>query len=173
MKGALRSIVFVALIATLMLLEACVMVERFAYIALEGPQVRIEATGLIQVENHLGSKGPIPIRYSVQSGKEVLSFERDPADYQGGILITVQGPDSPSPYLETVESPMAVPGYGDCRAYYQEFEHGSLYFFDLCPPSLERQYEVVFDLATTSHTKRIRIPYSIRRAGLWWANDSL
>jgi hypothetical protein len=152
---------------------SCVFVDRYSYASPEGNLIRTEATGRIEVERHVGFSKEIPIRFSSNDDGCELLFERDPSDFQGGLIISAPSSNDGFAALKISEPPLAVPRYGACRAYYRR-SATTLYFFDKCPESPTRTFKIVFELVgSTTCPARVAIPYSVQSSGIFWEPDSL
>lgn len=163
------------LLCGVVLLCGCVQINRFKYISVEpATEIRAEGTALPDAEHvHLVSVSPMPAVYTVSRSRYAVRLVRA-TDYTGGLLLSAFSSEGPQLRVTSDEPPLAVPGYGPCRAYYEVEDSSGLLFFDLCPKSLGRSFELSFNVHEPDGTVSAeRISYSVRSNGFWWTPDSL
>jgi hypothetical protein len=163
------------LLCGLALLCGCVQIKRFRYIVLEpAAGIRAEGTSLPTSEHvHLVSVSPMPAVYVLSRPEYSVRFVRA-KDYTGGLVISAFSAEGSELHVTSDEAPLSVPGYGACRAYYTVVDPTGLLFFDLCPQSVRRSFELSFNVQQVDGAvSNERLPYSVRTSGFWWTPDSL
>ena len=115
----------------------------------------------------------MPAVYTLTRPEYSVRFVRA-EDYTGGLVISALSAEGSELHVTSGEAPLSVPGYGACRAYYTAEDRTGLLFFDLCPESLGRSFELSFNVQQADGTVATeRLPYSVRRNGFWWTPDLL
>lgn len=154
---------------------SCVMVERYTYIDLAADCVSTDETDLITYDGHIGSRGPIPMRYSIHTEDWTAFFLRDPDDVRGGLAITAISRSGEQLALQITERSLNVPHYGPCLHYsYASAEFKQIDFYDLCPDSIQRDFVIAFEVFLNDEVaQRLEVRYKIRKQGFWWAADGL
>ena len=146
----------------------------YLYVSPNGTGVEVESSAPIEVRGHLGLVQNVATNISAETPHHTVRMVRDPTDPQGGLKISVTSQSGEPLKLQITQEPLAEPGYGDCRAYYRDGQDDALYFFDVCPGSVARDYIITFEALnrTGVHTS-ITIPYAVHRAGTAWHVDTL
>ena len=158
-----------------LVLCGCVQVNRFKYISLEPtPDIRVEGTSRPNAEHvHLVSVSPMPAVYMLSRPRYSVRFVRA-LDYTGGLVISAFAAEGPQLRVTSEEPPLSMAGYGACRAYHKVEDPIGLLFFDLCPKSLGRSFDLSFNVQQPDGTVSTeRLPYGVHTNGFWWTPDSL
>ncbi len=156
-----------------MLMSACVMILQYKFIDLSGENIVIQTEKEIDDENHIGSRDPIPMKYVVKESEFTVYFQRSPKARNGGLEIFVISPSNERLIIKVTEPPLNVSGYGSCREYSTSAQ-GKIYFYDLCPTNLSRQYYISFNITLNNgQIVPFRVKYNLKNSGAWWAIDSL
>jgi len=115
----------------------------------------------------------MPAMYTLSRARYSVRFVRA-VDYTGGLVISAFNDEGSQLRVTSDEAPLSVPGYGACRAYYKVEDPSGLFFFDLCPKSLSRLFELSFNVQQLDGTESTeRLPYGVQANGFWWTPDSL
>jgi hypothetical protein len=165
-----------ASLAVFVLLAGCVQINRFRYISLESIDgIHTEGSVLpSSVHCHFVSVEPMPPKYTLSRADYSVQFTRAETRCPGGVLISAISADGAQLEVLSDEPPLSVPGYGACRAYYPVKEPPGLLFFDDCPGSLDRAFDISFTIVDSDGTAtKEQVVYDVRKNGFWWTLDLL
>ena len=152
-------------------LSGCVFVDRYTYLELTDADAELEQSGPIQIDQYVGPRHTIPIRYKVKRESYTVYLLQSPADPSNEILIWAESPSGDQLIVERTERSLAVPPYGACR-HYANPTPMTIQFYDKCPNDLQRRFVIAFDVLTgDGQTERFETHYVIQRAGYWYTPD--
>lgn len=154
--------------ASIVLVGCVPKLDRYDYVDVYGANVEISEEALLEIEDYIGSRGPIPTRYIIEFPSEGIRvhLHRNVTNPYGGLTITAQTKDGVSIALERTQEPLYSPNTGGQCAGYNILSSYELLFSDLCPKSSQREYKIGFGLLLPSEPPRtVELKYAVKSLG--------
>ena len=152
---------------------------RLEYLSFEKVEgITIEATATMEIED-LTFVSEVPVEYTLRRGKYVLQLIIDRKSYDPSVSVVLR--DADNLYLMPQPRLAMRPGrVTPCGIYNWSGDKPQKLFFDwaICGrynPALPSELVVVFDVLDSSGVviRRERLPFELKSAGIFWADDWL